>query len=247
MTATARSLVALLLALQTGAVSPAVPAGDPPETFEAAFTLKAGGTTIARIRWSLSPGVNGRYISTSHTEPAGMFALFSRDARIERSEWTVAGDWLQPLAYHYERTGKKARSIDITFDWDENVARHDSKGAAWRLPVPPGTLDKFSYLFALMRDLMRGERRFEYTVADGGRHLKHYVLAGIGEERIETALGTFDTTVVRRERANSKRETTLWCARALGFLPVKIVHLERDGSVLTARIDSLSGIVPPGS
>ena len=142
--------------------------------------LEAGGTTIARIRWSLSPGANGRYISTSHTEPAGMFALFSTETRIERSEWAFAGDWLQPLAYHYERTGKKARSIDITFDWDKNVAQHDSKGAAWRLPVPPGTLDKFNYLFALMRDLMRGERRVEYTVADGGHRLEHYVLAGIG-------------------------------------------------------------------
>ena len=247
MIATARSLIAWLLVLQTGAVSPAVPAGDLPEAFEATFTLEAGGMTVARIRWSHSPGANGRYISTSHTEPVGMFALFSRENRIERSEWTVAGDWLQPLAYHYERTGRKARSIDITFDWDENVARHDSKGVAWRLPVPPGTLDKFNYLFALMRDLMRGERRVEYTVADGGRRLKHYVLAGIGEERLETALGTFDTTVVRRERTGSKRETTLWCARALGFLPVKIVHVKRDGAVLAVRIDSLSGIVPSGS
>ena len=247
MIATARSLIALLLVLQTGAVSPAVPAGDLPKEFEATFMLEAGGTPIARIRWSLSPGANGRYISTSHTEPAGMFALFSKETRIERSEWAFAGDWLQPLAYHYERTGKKAGSIDITFDWDKNVAQHDSKSAAWRLPVPPGTLDKFNYLFALMRDLMRGERRVEYTVADGGRRLERYVLAGIGEERIETALGTFDTYVVRRERTDSKRETTLWCARALGFLPVKIVHVERDGAVLTVRIDSLSGIVPSGS
>ena len=247
MIATARSLIALFLVLQTGAVSPAVPAGGLPKEFKATFMLETGGTTIARIRWSLSPGANGRYISTSHTEPAGTFALFSGETLIERSECAFAGDWLQPLAYHYERTGKKAGSIDITFDWDKNVAQHDSKGAAWRLPVPPGTLDRLNYLVALMRDLMRGERRIEYTVADGGHRLGHYVLAGIGEERIETALGTFDTVVVRRERTDSKRETTLWCARALGFLPVKLVHVERDGAVLTVRIDSLSGIVPSGS
>ena len=93
---------------------------------------------------------------------------------------------------------------------------------------------------------MRGERRVEYTVADGGRRLKHYVLAGIGEERIETALDARHHRR-RRERTDSNRETTLWCARALGFLPVKIAHVERDGAALTIRIDSLSGIVPSGS
>ena len=247
MIATARSLIASLLVLQTGAVSPSVPAGDLPEEFEATFMLEGVGTTIARIRLSLSPGADGRYISTLHTKPAGMFALFSRETRIERSEWAFAGDWLQPLAYHYERTGKKVRSIDVTFDWDKNVARHDSKGTAWRLPVPPGTLDNLNYRFALMRDLMRGERRVEYTVADGGHRLEHYNFSSIGEERIETALGTFDTSVIRRERTDSKRETTLWCAEALGFLPVKIVHVERDGAIQTIRIDSLSGIVPSGS
>ena len=86
------------------------------------------------------------------------------------------------------------------------------------MPVPIGALDKLSYRLALMRDLSRGARNFEYTIADGGQ-LKRYVLADIGEERIETALGTFDTILIRRERENSKRQTTFWCASELGFLP----------------------------
>ena len=65
-------------------------------------------------------------------------------------------------------------------------------------------MDKFNYMLALMRDLSRGKRRVEYPIADGGR-LRRYVLASIGEERIETALGTFDAIVVRRERG--RRQT----------------------------------------
>ena len=103
-------------------------------------------------------------------------------------------------------------------------------------------MDKLNYILALMRDLGRGERRVEYPIADGGRRLKRYVLASVGEERIETGIGTFDTVVVRRERENSRRETTFWCARALGFFPVRIVHVERDGTPLTLRIKSLAGI-----
>ena len=246
MNSVAHPFTALMLLCAVAAPT-AAPAGELPERFEATFALEAAGTTIARTQWSLAPGTNGTYVSTSRTEPAGMFSLIRKESRVERSVWTHAGDRLRPLAYRYERTGRKAREIEIDFDWAANVARHRSPGASWRLPVPPDTLDKFSYVFAMMRDLGRGERNLEYTVADGGRRLKHYVLTGVGEERIETVLGTFDTTVIRRERSNSNRQTTLWCARELGFLPVKIVHVERDGKSLTLRIESLDGIERRGS
>ena len=234
-------LTALLL-LCTVASPFAAPAGGLPERFEATYALETAGTTIARTKWSLVPGPNGTYVSTSRTEPAGMLSLVRNESRVERSVWTLAGDRVQPLAYRYERTGRKAREIDIEFDWTANVARHDSQGASWRLPVPSDTLDKFSYIFAMMRDLGRGKRNLEYTIADGGRRLKHYVLIGVGEELVDTSLGTFDTTVIRRDRRNGKRRTTLWCAEDLGFLPVKIVHRERDGKTLTLRIESLGGI-----
>ena len=240
-----RTPTALVL-LSTVVLSLAAQARDLPERFEATFVLELAGTPIARTRWSLSPGAGGRYVSTSRTEPAGMFSLISDDTRVERSEWVYAGDWLQPLAYHYEQTGRKAREIGITFDWEANVARHELREGAWVLPVTPGTMDKFNYILALMRDLDRGERRIEYTIADGGRRLKRYVLTGDGEERIETALGMFDTVVVRREREGGQRQTTLWCAGELGFLPVRIVHVERDGKSMTLRIESLDGIEPRG-
>ena len=236
----ARTLAALLL-LPIVALSPAAPARELPEQFEATFVLEAAGTTFARTRWSLAPGSDGRYVSTSRTEPAGVFSLIRDDTIVERSEWIYAGDWLQPLAYRYERTGRKTREIGISFDWEKRIAHHDSPAGPWRMPVPIGALDKLSYRLALMRDLSRGARNFEYTIADGGQ-LKRYVLADIGEERIETALGTFDTIVIRRERENSKRQTTFWCASELGFLPVKVAHMERDGKSMTLHIESLSGI-----
>ena len=234
--------IAVLALLLTALPPLATASRELPERFEATFLLEAAGTKVARTHWSLQPGTGGTFVSASRTEPIGVFSLIRNEVRVERSEWTREGHRLQPLAYRYTRTGRKAREIEIRFDWETNVAFHDSSGTTWRLPVSPGTMDKFSYIFAMMRDLTRGERNFEYTIADGGRRLKHYLLTSIGEERIETALGTFDTTIIRRDRKNSNRRTTLWCARELGFLPVKIVHLERDGSSLSLHIESLDGI-----
>lgn len=238
------ALLTLVLLLSTTAGALANAQRELPQRFEATFSLRTSGTTFARSQWSLTPEDGGRFVSTSRTAPQGMFSLIRDDTRTERSEWTYAGDWLQPITYRYERTGRKARVIDIAFDWEKNIARHESGGTTWQLEVPPGTMDKFSYILALMRDLGLGKRRMEYTIADGGRHLKRYVLAGIGEERIKTALGTLDTIVVRRERENSPRRTTFWCAKSLGYFPVRIVHTEREDAVLTLQVESLSGIEP---
>ena len=231
--------LAPLLLLLSSAAFPLAGYGLP-ERFEATFELEARGATIARTRWSLSPGTGGGYVYESRTEPVGVFSLIDNGAIVERSEWSYAGEWLRPSGYHYVRTGRREREVSIAFDWEEDVARHKSPAGPWRLPVPPGVMDKLGYLLALMRDLSRGERSVEYTIADGGK-LKRYVLTSIGEERVETALGTFDTVVIRRERENDRRETTLWCANALHFLPVKIVHVQRDGT-LSLLIESLSGI-----
>ena len=247
MNGAARPFTALVLLCVVASPLAAPGARELPERFEATFVLEAAGAKVARTRWSLAPGAAGSYVATSRTEPVGVFALIRDETRIERSEWIWEGHWLKPLEYRYERTGRKSREIDIAFDWEANVARHDSPGASWRLPVPPGTMDKFSYILAMMHDFGRGKRNVEYTIADGGRRLKRYVLTGIGEERIETALGTFDTAVIRRERENSKRKTTFWCAIELDFLPVKVVHVEGDGKPMTLNIESLSGIERRGS
>ena len=231
-----------MLALEIAVLPLAAPAWELPQRMEATFVLEAAGTKFARTQWSLAPGVGDTYISTSRTEPTGLFALIREETRIERSEWTYSEDWLQSLEYHYERTGRKSRKIAITFDWEENIAHYESQGTAGQLSVPPGTMDKLNHYLALMRDLGRGARRVEYTIADSRRRLGRYVFSKIGEESIHTSLGTLDAVVVRRWHENRQRRTTLWCARALGFFPVKIVHVERDGTPLTLRIESLSGI-----
>ena len=130
--------LAAALALCVAAPAPAATGtGDLPERFEATFVLEAAGTTLARTEWSLAPGTAGSYVVTSRTAPVGVFALIRKETRIERSEWIWDGDRLTPLQYRYRRTGSKSREIDIAFDWEANVARHDSPGASWRLPVPP--------------------------------------------------------------------------------------------------------------
>jgi len=236
-----RVAVALLLMLAS-AVSPAAQLQI--EGFKARFVLRVFGATVGRSEWRLVPIGNGRFLWESRSETAGAGALI-RDVYInERSESETFGQTFRPSVYTYERYGENAtRNVRVTFDWKNGVALNTANGYTWRMSVPPETLDKFNYLLALMRDLTEGKRSMQYTVADGGR-LKVYDLREIGTETLETALGTLETVKIRRLRHQDDREAILWCAPALGFLPVKLEYRDGDGRLISMTIQSIEGKPP---
>jgi hypothetical protein len=91
----------------------------------------------------------------------------------------------------------------------------------------------------MMNDLHQGKKgELNYSIADGGK-LKDYKILIIGEETIETELGEFTTTKVVRTRGT--RTTTMWCAKKLGYLPVRITQKKEGGGEHTANIFKIEG------
>lgn len=214
-----------------------------PTRFEAQFVLELEnfGVTVGRSRWRLTPGKGNRFVWESQSRTAGAALMFRDVTIIERSESEYVDDGVRPLVYEYDRSGDdKARRLEIEFDWREGIARNTVKGDTWTMRLPDGTLDKINYLLMLMHDLALGKRRMSYTVADGGK-LKTYDLKVEAHEQLDTALGELDTLRVRRIR-DDERQTRVWCAPALGFMPVRVQHIERDGWVLTLSIESVEGV-----
>jgi hypothetical protein len=172
-----------------------------------------------------------------------MFSYFKPDVVTENSVFTYADNFIQPLSYSYQRTGgKKEKHIDLAFNWQQQSLAIDDRKHPWKLQLETHTLDKLVYQIALMSDLNSQQQQFNYRVADGGK-LKDYNIQVIGQETIATPLGQIDTVVLKRARQKkSKRETTLWCAPALNYLPVKLVHDESSGATFTAVLRRLKGI-----
>ena len=81
-----------------------------------------------------------------------------------------------------------------------------------------------------MNDLAGGMREVRYAVADGGK-TKYYLLKVVGNEQIDTILGPLQTTIVERSRKDKTRLTRIWCADLFNFLPVRLEHIEDDGTV----------------
>ncbi|MGD8630929.1 MAG: DUF3108 domain-containing protein, partial [Gammaproteobacteria bacterium] len=90
-----------------------------------------------------------------------------------------------------------------------------------------GTLDKLASQLAMMLALRAGKTDMAFNIADDGK-LREYRFKVVGKETLELPAGTFDTVKITRLRDNNKRETYVWCAPELNYLPVRIWQREKD-------------------
>lgn len=211
--------------------------------FHANYLVKLNGIQAGELQQDLSHNSDGSRQFKSVTQAKGIFAFFKPDLVEETSTWLMVNNKIQPQHYLYQRTGgKKDKYLKLDFNWTSKKLHIDDKKQPWDLELEPQTLDKLVYQLALMTELSSAKHHYNYRIADGGK-IKTYTIDMIGEEVIKTPLGKIKAIKLKRLRdETSKRQTVLWCAPALNYLPVKLEHTEKDGTVFTASLRQLKGI-----
>lgn len=232
--AAAACLGALAMAAQCLTVCFAADAHRPPP-FESVYTVKAGGVAAGRMTRRLEIDADDHYRFTSVVEAVGLAALLKPTMITEESSgyWGAA----HPVPAHYahrKQSGKKRKETIIDFDAAAGLTHATINGIAVEGKLATGAVDKLSYQLALMRDLAAGVTSLDYEVADAGGG-KRYALARGAEVRVKAAGRTYDTLPISYSRDDGRR-TVLWCAPALGYLPVRIEYTEKDGGVTTAEL-----------
>jgi hypothetical protein len=228
-------LLALLVLIATGArASVELPA------FKATYELSRGSMKIGNSTIELSTGTNGGYTYKSHSWPVDWVAWFLKDKLYETSRGRFTNDGIRPDNYRYQRTGgHKERTASLTFDWQAMRVHNDVEDSKWEMDIPPGTLDKLVSQLGMMHALAQGETDITFNIADGGT-LKEYRFKMIGRETVETPAGTFETVKITRLRDNNKRETYIWCAPALHYLPVRIWQRDTDDAEYQSDLESFT-------
>lgn len=211
--------------------------------FSANYLVKLNGLQAGELKRSLttiSPNLR-RFTSVSRAK--GIFSFFKPDVIEETSLWRKINGQIRPEQYLYQRTGgKKDRYLRMDFDWPKQQVNIDDHQHPWSLDINTYTLDKLVYQLTLMNDLAAHKTKLVYQIADGGK-LKTYTIDILGKEIVTTPLGKIEAIKLMRHRDHPHdRKTTLWCAPSLDFLPVKLEHVEKDGTVFTALIRLLKGM-----
>lgn len=213
---------------------------QPIPAFTAEYTLNKAGFVIGKATVSLDWKGNA-FTYQSVTEPKGILAWFRSDHITERSQGRYIQDKLIPDRYQYLHKGsRKHRDLNLEFNWEKRIVRNLIPDDHWTLNIPADTLDRITVQLAMMLDMQAKRSIKGYDVIDKGK-LKQYRFNQLDSTRIETPAGEFDTLIVKRVRSDNKRETTLWCASKLAFLPVRVDYTESDGASFSMHLKKLTG------
>jgi hypothetical protein len=214
-------------ALLQGAASPRA---APPARLEIAYELSREGSTLADIVERLEHG-DGKYQLLESWKGRGFYAVLGTAKRSSRG--TISAGVLRPIEFLDERTGRATSRAK--FDWDANTLTMQYKGDPHTVPMPPNAQDRLSFLLAFAFT-PNSAYPVSISVADGGS-ISSYVFEVVGQERVKTPAGEFETTKVarRKDGPEDRRSTEIWLAPSRGNIPVRILVTEKDGT----RIDQV--------
>ena len=232
---TALTLTGLLLVAVLNSTLHAAPLPD----FSASYELRLGGLRIGTSTVSLETGADGSYRYESRSSPTKLVSWLFKDKLHETSRGTLSDTGVRPDKYHYERSGSRDRQEDLSFDWQSMTVSSAVEGGRREMDIPGGTLDKLASQLGMMLALARGETDITFNIADDDK-LKEYRFRVLGQETLELPAGTFETVKVTKLRDNKKRETFIWCAPALSYLPVRIWQREKDDSEYQSDLTEFS-------
>lgn len=212
-------------------------AGLPP-SFVAKYKIKKGFIKIGNAKRQLETGKNGKYIYTSDSKTTGFVAALFSEHILQVTRFSFSNNMIKPEKYYYDRNNGK-KTVEQTYNWDTNIVRSKRNDKTFEYTFPNRVQDQSIYQLSLMLDLANGKRNFTYHIAENVR-MVDYQVRKVGNERLKTDIGTFDTIIMKVK--NNKIETTIWCAKALHYLPVKIEHKE-GGITFTAFVTSATGLI----
>jgi hypothetical protein len=195
-----------------------------PANVEIEYDLSCDGKALADVVERLEQG-GGSYQLTETWKGKGLYALLGTAKRTSRG--SISEGVLRPLEFADERSGRD--TARAWFDWQAKTVTMQYKGNWGTEPMPPNTQDRLSFLLALA--LMPGKSQsVKFSIFDGRGQSRHEYEVG-GSERLATPAGEFDTVkITRRYEAGAKDRAELWLAAGQGYLPVRLLAVEKDGT-----------------
>ncbi|MCC7546246.1 MAG: DUF3108 domain-containing protein [Burkholderiales bacterium] len=214
--------------------SAAAHAAATPAHIEISYAVQFGSMTIGEGR-DVFEHEDGRYRVRSESKTVGLASIYRLDVKRE-SRGRIAADGLRPEVFEEIRNGKPKRRVD--FDWSKRQATLFDGERTKVVDLPDHTWDStsFGYNFAFAQP---GPSNFPVNLTDG-RRISDYRYAVLGQERLETPIGTLETLHVKKvQEPGDKRGLEVWLAREHHNLPVRIRYVGKDGRVLDSIVTRL--------
>ncbi len=207
--------------------------------FEAQYDLHRKGDKVGKVQRKLMPTEDNNW-QFSMKSKGGVF-LFSVEY-FQESLFSWVDGIPRPAKYQqsYSNSFKSAKKNKQLFDWEQMLETGSYHKKNWQLELTPGIQDRLTSIIHLRLDLLLQDQKknqqkgevpqqdtFQYPVSYKGE-IKDDVYQLIGEEKVSTPAGDFETLYVKKIHKSKSRVSFVWLAKELKYLPVRIKQF-KDG------------------
>jgi hypothetical protein len=205
----------------------AVAAHAMPSEIAAEYRVTNLGVTIGRVSETFQRD-GDRYAIRSVSRSEGVLKLVLDDNLTLESRGRIVPEGLQPLEFEQRRAGNHSKDVHATFDWDKGIMHSRFRGERRDIPLPRATQDRISILYQFM-NLEKGGRQVEMHMSNG-RKVERYTYRFMGEARLDTPAGEFDTLHYQRVTSDAlDARTDVWLAKDRYNLPVRVIFDDPRG------------------
>jgi hypothetical protein len=223
-------LAALLLAATTALAAPRE------ITAQYQLSHKTLGV-IGRVDETFSR-VGDSYSIRSVTRSEGALKVFLDDQVMLESSGKVKPQGLQPLMFGQRRANSSKGEVKATFHWERGIMDSLHGGERSEVPLPRDTQDRISVMYQFM-NLPMGEATVTMPMSNG-RKIDVYTYRFVGEERVSTPAGDFDTFHYARVTTSPKEsKAEVWLAKSHFNFPVRVVFDDPKGLRLEQTLVAL--------
>ena len=170
---------------------------------------------------------NGRYELTATTRTIGLARLVKSYQLVQTSSGDTDGISLHPTRYSEDKSDDgKQHSDSVTLD---HAAQNLLFSSGRKLPLPESTQDILSILYQFPPLPEAGD---VLSIAiTNGHDWERYKFEIATDEELITPLGKLHTVHFRKLHPPGKEGLEIWFAQEYRLLPVKLRHIDRDGSI----------------
>lgn len=203
------------------------------------YTVQWGDISLGEGTISLKPIAGNCYHYESTTKPVAI-VRWTYGAPRETSEFCFENGEVRSRRFEFFNDKRSKDNFTLDFDWSAGKVKMIHGGTVTLRDLTEATYDRFVVreavrVWAMRHPDIASRPEQTFTMVDDDR-IRSYRFAIVGQERVTTPAGTFDT--VRVERVDDPNKSyRYWLAPSRNYVPVKIEHI-RKGKV-ELRMDLL--------
>ena len=156
----------------------------------------------------------------------------------ETSKVELFENSIRPILYSMQQSGITQASLEIDYDWSDMLITTDDLQQLSRRKLRTNIFDQLSHQLILQQQITESNTELTFTIINKG-DFEIYSYEILGEEKITTPLGIFESIkVARLYGENSRRETIFWLAPDIGGILLRAEQTTQPGISVFLEIQS---------